>query len=329
MSSISSGIHLVGQAINVVEHDGLTIEEIIGNVATRNDDASLALVTITNPTCEPWLTLHYDEWIHVLEGYIELLHHAENASNNDDDDDVANSNRSPMKTVVRKGQTVFIPKGSRMQPVFPVPAKYIPLCIPAFSPDRCVREEGTEGELSSVSAKLNELHQAGQSTTDTLPSSTEEVNEQFKHIQTIYHMCQQSLYDKSISNQTAYFPPTFTQDGRFTHASAVPATLLNTANHFYSGTSPANEEWICFELDGEVLEKKLGIVTTVFNMAVLVVALCEIMTAAIRSRWSYLPWGADGNGAILNVCGLSCLVVCMESARDMCTLVLKEAFAKS
>lgn len=257
---ISSGIHIVGQAIKVVEHDGLTIEEIIGNVATRNDDASLALVSITNTTCEPWLTLHYDEWIHVLEGYIELLHHNdENVSNNDNDGDVAK--RSPMKTVVREGQTVFIPKNSRMQPVFPVPAKYIPLCIPAFSPDRCIREEGTEGKMSSVSARLNDLHQSGQSATDTLPSSAEEVNEQFKHIQTIYHMCQKSLHDKSISSQTAYFPPTFIQDGRFTHASANPATLLTTANHFYSATSPANEEWICLEIDREVLEKKLGIVT--------------------------------------------------------------------
>ena len=262
----NSGIHLVGQAIKVVEHDGLTIEEIVGNVATRNDDVSLALVSITRPTCEPWLTIKYDEWIHVLEGYIEIMHQNGNI-NSDNDDDLAD--RSPMtKTVVKEGQTVFIPKGTRMQPVFPVRSKYIPLCIPAFSPDRCLREEGTaEGKLSSVSVKLNELHLPAQRSSDTVPpSSVEEVNEQFQHILTIYHMCKKSLYDKSILNQTAYFPPTFFQDGRFTHASTVPATLLDTANHFYSTTSPSAEQWICLEIDRKVLEKKLGIVT-VFECA--------------------------------------------------------------
>ena len=260
---INSGIHLVGKSVKVVEQEGLTIEEIIGNVATRNDDASLAIVSITSPTCEPWLTLHYDEWIHVLEGYIELLHHDENGNSNASNADAAN--RLPMTTVVKAGQTVFIPKGSRMQPVFPVPSKYIPLCIPAFSPDRCIREEGTEGEISSVSVRLNELHLSNsqRTTTDTstVPSSAEEVNDQFRHIQTIYHMCKKSHYDNSISNQTAYFPPTFIQDGRFTHASYAPATLLNTANHFYSATSPADEQWICLEIDRDVLEKKFGIVT--------------------------------------------------------------------
>ena len=262
---IHSGIHLVGLAIKVVEHDGLTIEEIVGNVATRNDDVSLALVSITSPTCEPWLTINYDEWIHVLEGYIEIMHQSGNI-NCDNDDYLAD--RSPMKkTVVKEGQTVFIPKGTRMQPVFPVPSKYIPLCIPAFSPERCLREEGTtEGKLLSVSVRLNELHLTAQRTPDTVPASAEEVNEQFRHIQIIYHMCKKSLYDKSISNQTAYFPPTFIQDGRFTHASTVPATLLNTANHFYSTTSPAAEQWMCLEIDREVLEKKLGIVT-VFECA--------------------------------------------------------------
>ncbi len=192
--------------------------------------------------------------------------HQNGNTNSDNDDDLAD--RSPMKkTVVKEGQTVFIPKGTRMQPVFPVPSKYIPLCIPAFSPERCVREEGTtEGKLSSVSVRLNELHPPAQRTPDTVPSSAEEVNEQFRHVQTIYHMCKKSLYDESVLKQIAYFPPTFIQDGRFTHASTVPATLLDTANHFYSTTSPAEEQWICLEIDREILEKKLGIVT-VFECA--------------------------------------------------------------
>mmetsp|Transcript_27711 Transcript_27711/g.59184 ORF Transcript_27711/g.59184 Transcript_27711/m.59184 type:complete len:296 (-) Transcript_27711:131-1018(-) len=239
----NNNIKVIGQSTKVVEHDGLTIEETIGNVATKNDDLSLALVTIAKPTSEPWLTLHYDEWIHVLEGWIEL--HQENKDDG-----------TKTVTKVNMGQTVFIPKGSRMQPVFPVPSKYIPVCLPAFSPGRCIREEGTE--LSDVSARLNELHNV-----EKKSLSAEEVNVQFNHVNTLYHMCPSILYDYAVSSKAAYFPPTFVQDGRFTHATAVPAHLITTANHFYTSTEG---DWICFELDREVLEKKLGIVT-VFESA--------------------------------------------------------------
>lgn len=234
----TNNIKVIGQSIKVVEHDGLTIEETIGNVATRNDELSLATVTIAKPTSEPWLTLHYDEWIHVLEGWIEI--HQENTKGGP---------RTIVK--VKTGETVFIPNGSRMQPVFPVPSKYIPVCIPAFSPERCIREEGTE--LSDVSARLKELH-----CDEKKSLSSEEVNGQFNQVTKLYHMCQSSLYNESISSKMAYFPPTFVQDGRFTHATSIPANLISTANHFYTGTQG---DWICLELDREVLEKKLGIVT--------------------------------------------------------------------
>jgi len=205
-------------------------------------------VTIAKPTSEPWLTLHYDEYICVTEGYIEL--HQEN-------DD---GSKTVMK--VNSGQTVFIPKGSRMQPVFPVPAKYIPVCLPAFAPERCTREEGTE--LSDVSARLSELHHGSDGMAKATPKSlsAEEVNEQFNSVKTIYHMCQTSLYDKATSKKSAYFPSTFYQDGKFTHATAVPAQLITTANHFYTSTKG---DWICIEIDREALEN-LGIVT-VFESA--------------------------------------------------------------
>lgn len=81
--------------------------------------------------------------MYVMEGHIELLHQ------NTTSFDVATTT-----TTIKAGETVFIPKGSRFKPNFPVAAKYIPLCIPAFSPDRCIREE----ETSEVAAKLKELH---------------------------------------------------------------------------------------------------------------------------------------------------------------------------
>jgi len=59
---------------------------------------------------------------------------------------------------VNAGDSVFIKKGERFRPVFPVGGtEYIPVCLPAFRPDRCVREDDTE-RSKQVSGKLKELH---------------------------------------------------------------------------------------------------------------------------------------------------------------------------
>ena len=50
----------------------MTIKELVGNVATKEDRISIAHVNVTNPASEPWLTLHYDEYICVLKGKIEI-----------------------------------------------------------------------------------------------------------------------------------------------------------------------------------------------------------------------------------------------------------------
>ena len=43
---------------------------------------------------------------------------------------------------VKAGQTVFIEKGERFRPMFPDGGtEYVPVCLPAFRPDRCIREE--------------------------------------------------------------------------------------------------------------------------------------------------------------------------------------------
>lgn len=45
--------------------------------------------------------------------------------------------------------------------------------------------------------------------------------------------------------KTAYFPRTFEQDGCFTHATGVPARLLEVANHFYSDDE---RPWVCLQM---------------------------------------------------------------------------------
>ena len=73
----------------------------------------------------------------------------------------------------------------------------------------------------------------------------------------LYHMCQKALWETSVNNATAYYPPTFEQDGSFTHATAIPERLLETANHFYTSSEG---EWICIALSQNALYNT-GIIT--------------------------------------------------------------------
>ena len=129
---------IVGGSQRVVDFEGLTIDELAGNVATSNDRISIALVQVSSPSSEPWLTLDYDEWMCVLKGRMVLLH------------------GNGLELEVTAGQTVFIERGERFRPTFPDGGtEYVPVCLPAFRPDRCLREEEAGG---SVSANLAVLH---------------------------------------------------------------------------------------------------------------------------------------------------------------------------
>lgn len=228
---------LVGKATTVVQTpDGLTIDECIGNVATKEDTLSVARVTVQNPTTEPWLTLSYDEWICVTRGRIEL--------------------HEPNGTIVhvKAGETAFVAKGERFQPVFPEgDTEYIPVCLPAFSPERCLREENG---VSDVAAKLRELH-GDRSVSNGVVDSEINQDKSTEKSEILYHMCQKSSWDQAQLEGRAYFPPTFVEDGMFTHATAVPERLITTANHFYTAVEGA---WICLELNRKVLLKH-GIMT--------------------------------------------------------------------
>eukprot|EP00804_Cyclotella_cryptica_P028175 CCRYP_011036-RA/>CCRYP_011036-RA protein AED:0.00 eAED:0.00 QI:87/-1/1/1/-1/1/1/421/307 len=239
--TMASPIRMIGESIKVVDHDGITIQECVGNAATSVDELSLALVKVARPTSEPWLTIQYDEYIHVTEGCVELHYF-----------DAEKKESSHLS--VYAGQTALIEKGTRFQPRFPVGStKYIPVCLPAFKPERCAREEGTEA--SEVSMKLRELH------SKEIPSP-QEVNNKYDDINTIYHMCQKTAWEERKSQAKAYFPPTFLADGKMTHATAEPERLISTANHFYTSSKG---DWICLELNRRNLEQ-MGIVT-LFEMA--------------------------------------------------------------
>jgi uncharacterized protein (DUF952 family)/mannose-6-phosphate isomerase-like protein (cupin superfamily) len=246
---------IIGKAERVVDIAGiLSIDEYVGNIGSHQDDLSIARVQISQPTLEPWLTLDYDEWMVVLKGFLEI-HYYPTADND---------NKHVL--TVREGETVFIPKGERFQPVFPqAGAEYIPVCIPAFRPDRCLREG--EEEKDGVAENLTRLHlEAAAAATVNTPTKEDEPTTSSvatkitvaDTTKVVYHMCQKVLWDKAVESAQAYFPPTFQQDGFFTHATAVPTRLLETANHFYTATEGS---WICLELSVVRLQQVAGIMT--------------------------------------------------------------------
>jgi len=210
-------VKVVGAAATVVDTGLLKIDELAGNVASSDDRISIAKVVVSAPTEEPWLTLSYDEWICVTKGRIVM----------------ALPDGSEVN--VAAGQTCLVDKGTRFQPRFPVgDTEYIPVCLPAFHPHRCVREEG----VSAVKAKLEQLH---------LPKGPP--------AETLYHMCEKTRWEAAVASGKAYFPPTFEQDG-FTHATAVPERLIGTANHFYQDST---DDWVCLSFKRSALRDAHGI----------------------------------------------------------------------
>jgi len=215
---------IVGNSARVVEGDSFVIDEYAGNVASKDDRISIAHVQISAPTAEPWLTLHYDEWMAVTKGRM-LLEHAGGSLE------------------VKAGQTVFIGKGERFRPSFPdAGTEYFPVCLPAFRPDRCLREDGTPRE-SEVSKKLQELHAgAGAKTAESAEPPPE----------VLYHMCPVPVWEEAKAIGEAYYPATFAADGHYTHATGVSARLIETANHFYQSDP---HPWVCLRTSRSALRR--------------------------------------------------------------------------
>ena len=152
------------------EHDGLTIKENIGNVATKNDELSLALITIKNPPSSrgsPCIT---------MSGFTSRRDGL-NYTNRIRKVDPKLSSRS---TKERRSLFRRESNSARVSGAFQV---HSPVHPPAFALDRCIREEGTE--LSDISARLDELHNGKEAA-----ASADKVNAKFDDVKTIYHMRQ-------------------------------------------------------------------------------------------------------------------------------------------
>jgi len=186
--------------VTVVDLPGkVTINELFGGAScapcgsAAGPDISLAHVKAKAGFAEDWQTPAFDEYVLVLKGAV-TIEHAHGPA-----------------VVVPQGTGVFLAKGERVRWVFKEDAEYIPICLPAFSPNNIFREE------------------AG----DKPPNHDAQSK--------IYHLIQKPLWEACKAKGEVYYPPTYEVDG-FTHATADPAFLIGVANHFYKTTKP---EWVC------------------------------------------------------------------------------------
>lgn len=190
---------LVTAATTVVETKEVKINEFFGGASCNpcNGDISVAHVVAKPNFAEEWQTPAFDEYTLVLKGDVTIEH----------------SHGAPVK--VSAGQAVFMPKGERVRWVMGASgAEYVPICLPAFSPANCFREEG------GVKPPEHNSH------TD------------------IYHLVQTPLWEECKRTGATYYPPTYAEDG-FTHATADPSKLLGVANHFYLSVK---SDWKCLKM---------------------------------------------------------------------------------
>merc|ERR1719221_1815733 len=94
---------------------------------------------------------------------------------------------------------------------------------------------------------------------DEAPAKTEESSLKLRQLREraryegpdsyIYHAAQRGRWDEAKAAQAQiYYPPTYVQDGEFTHATADPKKLLGVLNHFYSESSGPEHEWTLLQM---------------------------------------------------------------------------------
>jgi ethanolamine utilization protein EutQ (cupin superfamily) len=98
------------------------IDEFIGRVNSRDENVSVALMNSPPGWLEPGQRPAFDEYTLVLDGAL----HVEHASGS---------------MVVRAGQAVHTRPGEWIRYSTPEGARYVAICIPAFSPDTVHRDD--------------------------------------------------------------------------------------------------------------------------------------------------------------------------------------------
>ena len=71
--------------------------------------------------------------------------------------------------------------GFDFRPSFLEDSEYVPVCLPAFSPSRCIREDGENEEGNKISANLKDLH----GTTNSNQSAEEDSKDLLYHMTSV------------------------------------------------------------------------------------------------------------------------------------------------
>ena len=127
--------------VDVVDAPDLTISEYVGRVASKDGTCSACVATVRKATKELPQCPAFDEYVLVLEGEVHIMHGSDLQE----------------CTVVKAGQGLVLPKHTRVQWVWPGPCKYVPICLPAFSPANCGREETFGGPAAKTEESMDRL----------------------------------------------------------------------------------------------------------------------------------------------------------------------------
>lgn len=101
------------------------IQEFVGRVNSNTSDVSIARMESPQGWVEPGQRPDFDEYTLVLDGALHV------------------EDETGTTTVVRAGEAVIAPKGEWVRYSTPDAggAKYVAVCLPAFSPDAVHRDE--------------------------------------------------------------------------------------------------------------------------------------------------------------------------------------------
>jgi ethanolamine utilization protein EutQ (cupin superfamily) len=98
------------------------IDEFIGRVNSRDEHVSVALMNSPPGWLEPGQRPEFDEYTVVLEGALHVEH-------------------TSGSMIVRAGQAVHTRPGEWIRYSTPDGARYIAICVPAFSPETVHRDD--------------------------------------------------------------------------------------------------------------------------------------------------------------------------------------------
>lgn len=139
-------------SVDVVKAPTLTITEYFGNVASQDNSFSACVSKVDEPCREAWQRPTFAEWVMVLSGVLHLEHEGEKGTET---------------TIVPAGSGVFLAADERVKWVWPEACTYVPICVPAFTPDGCRREpeEGSAKDTDpETMAELHKLHEEANTT---------------------------------------------------------------------------------------------------------------------------------------------------------------------